>query len=473
VKDSSASRCLSQIRSCWLPIPIFGSIFVTIVLLLSLPIPAAAATIQGKVLDSAGRPVSGASIRLELKGDPGVSQTVLQIKTSSAGAFTFSAVSAGTYSLIAEQAGRRSRSAIVTASGNPQELVLVLDEGSAAPDAFSPQAMEFADKPNFTVAGVTDWTAVGGHGSDSTLRTSEDLARETLTLKAQGSAGGTGKTDAHKDDADVHRRRGELDEKMGDPLAAVHEEEQAVRLDPSEQNFFTWGSELLLHRAVWQAAEVFRNGTATYPKSARMLAALGTALFAGARYDEAAANLCQASDLNPADPEPYIFMGKVELAAPKPLPCIEPRLARFVRQHPENALANYFYAMAILKRQQEAPHQQDRQKVESLLRKAVAVDPKCGDAYLQLGILSVSQHNLDQAIAYYTKAIEADPQMGEAHYRLGVAYDRVGAAERAKREFQLHDEIERLEAAAVEQQRREVKQFLVVLGGQPNQPPAH
>ncbi len=43
--------------------------------------------------------------------------------------------------------------------------------------------MEFADKPNFTVAGVTDWTAVGGHGSDSTLRTSEALARETLTLK--------------------------------------------------------------------------------------------------------------------------------------------------------------------------------------------------------------------------------------------------------------------------------------------------
>ena len=33
--------------------------------------------------------------------------------------------------------------------------------------------MEFADKPNFTVAGVTDWTAVGGHGSDATLRTSE------------------------------------------------------------------------------------------------------------------------------------------------------------------------------------------------------------------------------------------------------------------------------------------------------------
>jgi cytochrome c-type biogenesis protein CcmH/NrfG len=47
--------------------------------------------------------------------------------------------------------------------------------------------MEFADKPNFTVAGVTDWTAVGGHGSDATLRTSEALARETLALKPQAA----------------------------------------------------------------------------------------------------------------------------------------------------------------------------------------------------------------------------------------------------------------------------------------------
>ncbi len=36
---------------------------------------------------------------------------------------------------------------------------------------------------------------------------------------------------------------------------------------------------------------------------------------------------------------------------------------------------------------------------------------------------------------------------------------------RPQQEFQLHDEIEKLQAAAVERQRREVKQFLVVLEG--------
>jgi tetratricopeptide (TPR) repeat protein len=113
------------------------------------------------------------------------------------------------------------------------------------------------------------------------------------------------------------------------------------------------------------------------------------------------------------------------------------------------------------------------QQVETLLAKAVAIDPMCGDAYLQLGILSSSQRNFEKAIGFYGKAIEVDPQLGEAHYRLGVAYDRIGSPEKAKQEFQLHDEIEKLQAAAVERQRREVKQFLVVLEGQPATPPAH
>jgi tetratricopeptide (TPR) repeat protein len=408
------------------------------------------------------------------------------------------------------------------------------------------QAMEFADKPDFTIAGVTDWTAVGGHGSDSTLRTSEDLARETLALKPPGEAkqayesetrlraalaGAPGnfaanhdlgafylhasryreaipllqaafQTDpsnagneydlaaalmgagdfsgarehaqkllARQDNADLHRLLGELDEKVSDPLAAVHEDEQAVRLNPSEQNYFAWGSELLLHRAVWQAAEVFRQGTRAYPKSARMLTALGTAQFAGALYQDAANSLCAAVDSNPADPQPYLFLGRIEMAAPTPLGCVAPRLARLVKEQPQNALANYLYAMAILKSLEPTPDPKALQQAETLLNRAVAIDPKCADAYLQLGILSFSQHQTEKAIGYYTRAIETQPQLGEAHYRLGVAYDRIGAPEKARQEFQLHDEIEKQQAATVERQRREVKQFLVVLEGQPGYHP--
>ena len=138
---------------------------------------------------------------------------------------------------------------------------------------------------------------------------------------------------------------------------------------------------------------------------------------------------------------------------------------------PENPLANYFYAMAIGKRQGQPPDPKVQHQFETLLSKAVMIDPKCSDAYLQLGILYASQRQPEKAIGFYTKAIQSDPQLGEAHYRLGVAYDRMGSTEKAAQEFKLHDQIEKQQAAVVEQQRKEVKQFQVVLEGQPGYPP--
>jgi Flp pilus assembly protein TadD len=201
-----------------------------------------------------------------------------------------------------------------------------------------------------------------------------------------------------------------------------------------------------------------------------MLTALGTSLFAAALYDEAALRLCEASDLDPTEPEPYSFMGKVEREAPAPLPCVEQKLARFLQMQPDSALANYLYAMAVSKRQELQADQVALQKVETLLTKAVTIDRNYVDAYLQLGILYSSQHKYEKAIDLYKRAIEIDPQSGEAHYRLGVAYDRTGKPAKARTEFVLHDEIEKQKAAAVERQRREIKQFLIVLEGQPAHP---
>ena len=271
---------------------------------------------------------------------------------------------------------------------------------------------------------------------------------------------------ARVDSADAHRLKGELNEKLGDPLAAVHEFERAVRLDPTEQNYFEWGSELLLHRAVWQARDVFAAGVKAFPKSERMLTALGAALFAGALYDQAAERLCAASDLNPNDPEPYTFMGRIEIAAPNPLPCIEQKLARYAAQHPADPLANYFYAMALWKQNGPAADPPTLAHVESLLSTAVKLDARCSDAWLELGVLEATRRNYPRAIEFYSKALEANPQMSEAHYRLGIAYDRIGEKQKAAEQLRLHDEIEKQQAAAIEKQRREVKQFKVVLEGQ-------
>lgn len=523
----------------------------------SLPASTSTFSIHGTVLDYLEKPAADAAVKLEKKdGSP-----VAEVLSNATGAFEFRNLETGTYVLSAHRHNLRSSTLTLVASalrGDPV-IKLVLNESetyasSKHPSTANPaDSMEFADAPTFTVAGVTDWTAAGGHGSDAVLRTSEAVTRAALVpeSKRESTADASqnhaefaqrekellsriqanpespeanhelgklylesgrsreslvflekafnlepanrefeyGLAQAYikigdlktakghvqtmlsaKATADLYRMDGEIDEGLADPLSAVHEFELAARMDPSEQNTFAWGSELLLHRAVWQAKDVFSKGVRDYPKSARMMTALGAALFAGALYDEAAQRLCEASDLDPADREPYILMGKILVAAPGPLPCVHERLARFVKLRPNDPLANYYYGMAIWKEKRTSLDASSALQIRTLLAKAVELDEKCGDALLQLGNLDFARNDYSGAVWFFTRAIAANPQLIEAHYRLGMAYDRMGEKAKASEEFQLHDTLKKQQAAIVEQQRREVKQFQIVTADQTNGP---
>jgi tetratricopeptide (TPR) repeat protein len=98
-----------------------------------------------------------------------------------------------------------------------------------------------------------------------------------------------------------------------------------------------------------------------------------------------------------------------------------------------------------------------------LLEKAVAIDPQFAEAYLQLGILYFAEGNIEQAIGEYKKSIELNSHLGEAHYRLGVAYKRTGKDAEAAQEFRAHEQIQKADAALIDRQRREIRQFVTVL----------
>lgn len=435
-------------------------------------------TIVGTVRDEQGTAVAGAAVRLIGKDV----RYSLEVKSGPDGTFTLSISARGTYTLWAQKNGRRSNavSSLVLAPGDKKQIELVMDPSSPS--------MEFDDQPNFSVAGVTDWNNTGIHGSDASQRTSEALVKETLSLKPAGatdSKAGPGaenfrdsekelreqrervkKLLASTETADAHRKLAELDERLGDPLEAVHEYERATQMDPSEQNYFEWGTELLLHRADQPAVEVFTKGTRSHRRSARILAGLGVALYAGGNSEEAARKLCEAADLNPADPAAYLFLGRIARAVPAVLPCSEEKLARFAKDQPENALANYYYGIVLWKRSRGMEQSGGVQQAEALLEKATAIDPKFGEAYLQLGIMHFAQGELEQAIRGYKKASEASPQLSEPHYRLGLAYRRMNEEAKAEQEFRVYEEMQKAETAALEKERRELRQFLIILKDQ-------
>ena len=60
-------------------------------------------------------------------------------------------------------------------------------------------------------------------------------------------------------------------------------------------------------------------------------------------------SLLKAADLNPNDPTPYLFLGQIQNAETPQSELLTEKLKRFVRLQPENAMANYYYAVGLWK----------------------------------------------------------------------------------------------------------------------------
>jgi tetratricopeptide (TPR) repeat protein len=332
-------------------------------------------------------------------------------------------------------------------------------------DQSSPAIPQYSDEPTFIVAGVADPSQRGGHGSDPVLRSAETLAKAAASLGNDTSAAlseaSLREAIAHEPNrADLHHSLARVDETRGNALEAVREYQRAAELQPTEENLFDWGAELLTHRAVDQAAEVFTRGNRLFPRSTRMLLGLAVALYWRGTYDQAAQRFFEAADLNPSDPAPYLFLGKVSSGAITESSGYADRLERFARLQPENAWANYYYAASLWKQWKGADDTTTMEKVRALLEKAVRLDPHLGAAYLQLGIVLADQGNLPQAISAYESASEASPSMEEAHYRLALAYRKIGEVAKAQKEMQLYQELSRQSAQELERERSEIRQFV-------------
>jgi tetratricopeptide (TPR) repeat protein len=261
----------------------------------------------------------------------------------------------------------------------------------------------------------------------------------------------------------VHHLLATIEERAGNPLEAAREFQRAAELDPSETNLFDWGSELLLHHALPQATQVFEKGGELFPKSQRIRMALATTRYAAGDDGQAAKFLCEASDLDPANSAPYEFMGRILSTGSVRSDEISARLARFARLQPNNALANYYYALSLW---QEGRGQRDviqNKKIETLLETAVRLDPKLGPAYVQLGILYADAGDTTHAISLLAKAAEVSPDLPDAHYRLSRLYSLRGEKTKAQHEFALYQRTSKAADAELQRQRHEAQQLVFTM----------
>ena len=243
------------------------------------------------------------------------------------------------------------------------------------------QQAAFFDEPQYQPAGVTDYTYRGGHGSDTVFRSAETMAKAL-------------------------------------------ENEHVGEGDPEEAHLYAQGTELLNQHKARDAAQVFQRGVALFPQSVRMLLGMASAYYSEESFDEAAKWFFRATDLAPNDPQPYLFLGKVQARQITESSGYRQRMARLVKLQPESALANYYFALTLSDTQARVA-----------LEKAVKLDPALAPAYVRLGTIAAQEGDYRDAIRHYQAALAADPQLPEAHYRLSEAYRLTGDSIKAKDEL--------------------------------------
>lgn len=264
--------------------------------------------------------------------------------------------------------------------------------------------------------------------------------------------------------ADLHSLLGAADEHAGAYIQAANEFQTAAHMDPSEANVFAWGSELLLHHTLEAAIQVFARGAQLYPRSARMQVGYGIALYSRGHYQGAIDAFCAAIDINPKDPRPYTFLGKIYDVSPLQAAAVTGRFARFAKLQPRNAQALYYYAMSLWKASRGENGAANNPQVQSLLERAVSLDPAFADAHLQLGILYAGQRQWTLAVPQYRAALRSDPNLPDAHYRLGEALVRTGDRVAAQTEFQIFNRLHQAQVKEDARQRSEITQFVYTSG---------
>src|SRR5581483_11214118 len=162
-------------------------------------------SLQGIVSDQRSRPMSGATVSLSMGKVQGKTT-----QTDSEGKYRFADLEPGDYIVRAVLPGVGQMRTQVKIPG-AAHVDLKLQSDSALP--------EFSDDPKFTVAGITDASSAGSHGSSATAPATEALARATVELGKKFEPASSGDETRLKEAANRQPENFEANQKAGIELA--------------------------------------------------------------------------------------------------------------------------------------------------------------------------------------------------------------------------------------------------------------
>jgi len=267
------------------------------------------------------------------------------------------------------------------------------------------------------------------------------------------------------DNGSIESLIGDIQEKRGDPLAAVHNYQAAVTLEPSEERYHvSLGLELLRHQTFDAALVVFKQASTLFPQSVRVKILLGLAYYFVDRSADASQALLEAAKMDPQDETVARYLGEITLQdTSSPLPAAIAQVCSFADEQPQNKTADAFCGGILLKVARDSGDISRRPEILRRLQHAAQIGPREPLARCQLGKAFEWAELWTQARPETEACVRLDPGSPDGHYQLSRIYRRLGLTALANQQTSLQ------QAAALRQNEESVRRtetvtkFLVLL----------
>jgi len=236
----------------------------------------------------------------------------------------------------------------------------------------------------------------------------------------------------------------------GAPKDAIEALEEAIRLQPYEERLYFELARLLLQlQDVDRAHEVLDRGRKIFDKSPQLELLRGIAFYAQRKFAAAVDAFLRSAAIDPGLEQPHAFLGRILSHAHDRLAEVTARFVAFEKSNPENFLGHYLHAIALLEGMGPSLDRETGTRAEQLLSRALELKGDHADSHFELGVLLAKQRDFERAEAHLLRAVELNPKSSKAHYHLARVYTRLGKANEARAEQELHEKLTAQERQAM------------------------
>jgi tetratricopeptide (TPR) repeat protein len=244
---------------------------------------------------------------------------------------------------------------------------------------------------------------------------------------------------ALEDNGAVENLLGDIQEKRGDSLAAVHSYQAAVSLQPNDERYrVALALELLRHQTFDAALVVLNQASTLFPKSLHIQILLALTYYFVDRSADAIQTLLHATELDPQDETATHYLGELTLQdTSTPDQAATKQTCAFADQHPQDKLADAFCGGILLRTATDTGDPSHRPEILRRLQHASQIAPKEPTARCQLGKALEWSENWTAAKSEMEACVRLDADAPDGHYQLARIYRHLGLNQLADRQTAL------------------------------------